>query len=220
MTNRIRSGYLAAFSRAYGWATERLYHELAWAYDPISRFVSGGRWDAWRGFALDYVRGPRVLELGFGTGELLLAMERRGLAVVGLDLSRPMHRVVSRKSARNGFCAPRLLGRAEGLPFASAVFETVVSTFPAGYILQAATFREVRRVLTPAGRLVIAGLIVRIPRSIRQPLSITPDAPADRLWSHIEDLAREAGLSCEVIWRQDGRALVPVVICEWVEESA
>ena len=220
MTNRLQAAYLRAFSQSYGWATARLYHELAWAYDPISRFVSAGRWDTWRRFALDYVKGPSVLELGFGTGELLLSMRRQGLAAVGLDLSRPMHRVVSRKAAERGIVVPRLLARAQALPFASQRFVTVVSTFPADYILQLATLREVKRVLAPGGCLVIAGLFVQVPRSIRNPLSIVPEAPLEPLWARVEGLAGDAGLSFSVVWREDGRARVPIVLCERAEVRA
>jgi SAM-dependent methyltransferase len=212
--------YRRAFFHAYGWATLRLYDELAWAYDPISSFVSAGRWEVWRRFALDYVSGPRVLELGFGTGELLMEMQRRGLAVTGLDLSRPMHRVFSRKLAKLGLTLPRVLARAETLPFPSATFDTIVSTFPAGYILESATLREIARVLARGGRLVIAGLIVQTPRSARYPLSIVPDGSWSRLWDHFEAVAAGAGLACTVTWRQDGRVHVPVVICTRADGAA
>lgn len=220
MKNRVLTAYRRAFSRAYGWATLRLYDRLAWAYDPISRFVSAGRWDAWRRLALDDVRGPRVLELGFGTGELLTQMRRRGLEAVGLDSSRQMHGVVRRKLGRQGALVPRVLARAEILPFASASFETVVSTFPAGYILEAATLREAGRVLAPGGRLVIGGLIVQLPRSAQYPLSIVPDGPWPRLWASFQSVASEAGLACTVAWREDGRARVPIIVCIRPEEGA
>ena len=32
--------------RSYIWLTERLYHELAWTYDPVSWLVSLGQWDS------------------------------------------------------------------------------------------------------------------------------------------------------------------------------
>ncbi len=220
MVNPVLTVYRRAFFHLYGWATLRLYDELAWAYDPVSRLVSGGRWDAWRRFALDDVQGPRVLELGFGTGELLLEMRRRGLAAVGLDPSRPMHRVLSRKGARQGLNVPRLLARAEALPFPSSSFDTVVSTFPANYIIEAPTLSEVARVLAPAGRFVIAGLIVQVPHSARYPLSIVPDGPWPRLWRYFTGVAGEAGLTCRVTWREDGRARVPVVVCTPAETGA
>lgn len=219
MANRFVTAYRRAFVHAYGWATLRLYDELAWAYDPISQFVSAGRWDAWRRLALDYMRGPRVLELGFGTGELLMEMRRRGLDVVGLDSSRQMHRVLGRKLAGRAMALPRVLARAEALPFASASFDTIVSTFPARYIAEVITLREVKRVLAPGGCLVIAGLIVQLPRSARYPLSIVPDGPWEGLWAFFEDVAGEAGLACSVTWREDGRARVPVVVCTRPEEG-
>jgi SAM-dependent methyltransferase len=220
MTNRILKVYRRAFFQAYGWATLRLYDQFAWAYDPVSRFVSAGRWDAWRRFALDDVAGPRVLELGFGTGELLMEMQRRGYAVAGLDLSRQMHRVLGRKLAKLGISVPRVLARAERLPFSPASFNSVVSTFPAGYIAERATLAEIHRVLAPGGRLVIAGLIVQLPRSARYPLSIAPDGAWSRLWDYYTGRAGEAGLACTVTWRRDGRAGVPVVVCTRVEDAA
>lgn len=219
MASRPLSAYRRVFFHVYGWATLRLYNELAWAYDPISRFVSAGRWDVWRRFALEYVTGPRVLELGFGTGELLLAMRRQGFAAVGIDLSRPMLGVLGRKAAAQGVAVPRLLARAETLPFRSSSFDTVVSTFPAGYIVDPATMREAGRVLAPGGRLVIAALIVQVPQSARYPLSIVPGGGWSRLWTYFEDLAEKAGLTCSVTWRQDGRARVPIVVCTSAEEN-
>lgn len=213
MTSRLNRAYRRAFYHLYGWATLRLYDELAWAYDPISRFVSAGRWGAWRALALDYVVGPRVLEVGFGTGELLIALHRRGLTVVGLDLSRAMHRVTRRKLARQGVAVPLVRGVAERLPFADASFDTVLSTFPAGYIFHIETLQEVRRVLTPGGRLVIGALIVELPRSLKRPLSIVPNGSADRLWEYVQAQMAEAGLNAAVTWHQDGPARVPVIVC-------
>jgi SAM-dependent methyltransferase len=203
--------YQRAFLRAYGWATLRLYRELAWVYDPISRFVSAGRWDAWRRFALDYVEGPRVLEVGFGTGELLIALAGRGLEVTGIDASAAMQRVAARKLRSRGVVLPRLLASAERLPFAAGSFDTVVSTFPAGYILEADTLREIARILRPSGRLVIAGLAVELPPSVRYPLSIVPGTWAP-LWNYFQRVAGEAGLAAEVTWREDGPARVPVIV--------
>jgi ubiquinone/menaquinone biosynthesis C-methylase UbiE len=215
---RRASLYQRAFLRAYGWATLRLYGELAWAYDPISRFVSGGRWDGWRRLALDYVAGTRVLEVGFGTGELLLALRERGLEVTGVDASRAMQRVAARKLRRVAATVPRLLARSDALPCASASFDTIVSTFPAGYILEVKSLRELARLLRTDGRLVIVGLAVELPNSLRYPLSIVPGT-WEPLWAHFERAACEAGLRAAVEWRDDPPARVPVIVATPVAGS-
>ena len=45
--------------------------------------------------------------------------------------------------------------KAQSLPFPSAHFDTVVSTFPAPYITDPATLQEIYRVLRPGGKLLI-----------------------------------------------------------------
>ena len=146
--------------RLYLWATRRLYNEFAWSYDLVAWVVSGGRWDRWRRMALDYVVDQPVLEVGFGTGELLLEMARRGWQVTGADLSPAMQRVTARKMRRRGLWALRAQTRAQTLPFPDNFFGAIVSTFPAEYVIDPASVREFWRVLRPGGRLIIAGLVV------------------------------------------------------------
>ncbi|MBA4369935.1 MAG: hypothetical protein C0403_20085 [Desulfobacterium sp.] len=155
------------FSQTYVWLTERLYNELAWAYDPFSWIVSGGKWTAWRNEVLTQIIGKQVLELGFGTGELLIALHRCGLAVYGLEQSQAMHKVTARKLQQQGILGiPRVCGLAQHLPYPSNYFDTVVATFPSGYVFDPNTLSEVKRVLrspnadgsVTGGRFVIVGL--------------------------------------------------------------
>lgn len=155
------------FSQTYGWFTERLYNELAWAYDPISRIVSGGKWASWRNEVLTHITGKQVLELGFGTGELLIALHRCGFSVYGLELSQSMHKITTRKLQQQGMAIiPRVRGSAQHLPYPSNYFDTVVATFPSGYVFDPNTLTEVKRVLRSphtdhnitGGRFVIVGL--------------------------------------------------------------
>jgi ubiquinone/menaquinone biosynthesis C-methylase UbiE len=99
------------FGRLYLWATHRLYNEFAPLYDLASWLVSAGRWGEWRRIALDYVVGPRVLEVGFGTGELLAELAQRRVTVSGLELSRAMQKVTARKLRRVGFRRLACVGR-------------------------------------------------------------------------------------------------------------
>ncbi|MBC7225137.1 MAG: class I SAM-dependent methyltransferase, partial [Anaerolineae bacterium] len=121
--------------RLYLWATRLLYGPLAWAYDAVSWAVSLGRWASWRRRALDLVAGHRVLELGFGTGDLLAEMARRGFQGVGVEPSAAMQRTASRKLSRRGLGVPRVRAVAQALPFRDGAFDAVVATFPSEYIL-------------------------------------------------------------------------------------
>ena len=143
--------------RFYLWACHRLYNEFAWTYDWVSWLVSLGHWWGWRIAALDYLIGPRVLEVGFGTGDLLIEMSRQGWDVHGLELSPAMHRITARKMRRHGVWAPRVRGLIQALPFPDSTFHSIVSTYPAEFILQPLTWQEFGRVLAPGGRVIVTG---------------------------------------------------------------
>ena len=129
--------------------------------------MSGGKWATWRNETLTHIIGKRVLELGFGTGELLIVLHRCGLEVYGLEQSQAMHKVTARKLQQRGALRiSRACGLAQHLPYPSNYFDTVVATFPSGYVFAPNTLTEVKRVLRPpnadgsvtGGRFVIVGL--------------------------------------------------------------
>ncbi len=132
-----------------------LYHELAWSYDLIASLVSLGEWHTWRLTALDYLVGPRVLELGHGPGHLLTAMVTSGFRPVGLDLSHQMGRMARRRLHRSGFELSLVRAPAQSLPFPDNTFDSVVATFPTAFIVDPATLVGIARVLRPHGRLII-----------------------------------------------------------------
>lgn len=206
-----RSALGRACSRAYLWACERLYHECAWAYEAAAWAVSAGRWDGWRRLALEQARG-RVLELGFGPGALLEQAARRGLDITGLEPSAAMQRQAGRRLAAAGVHPPRVQGRSQALPFAAGSFDTVLSTFPAGYIAAPATAVEVARVLRPGGRLVVVGLWVRRAGEAGQGFLAADPAPGVQA-AFAETLAA-AGLA--PAWGEvaDGRARVGLVVAQ------
>lgn len=156
-------------AKAYYWLAERLYHELAWAYDPASWLVSLGKWPTWRREVLPFIAGRRVLEIGFGTGELLCELARRGFAVYGLDRSVAMQNITAGKLRRHDLSwIPRVCGTAQRLPFPPDCFDTVIATFPSQYIYDPGTLSEVSRVLhasktesgIPGGRFIVVGLTI------------------------------------------------------------
>lgn len=205
--------HLPPLGRLYIWATYRLYNELAWAYDLVAWIVSAGRWDRWRRLALDFVEQQPVLEVGFGTGELLLAMQRRGWQVTGIDPSPAMQGVTTRKMRRHGLSVPRVQGPAQNLPFADNSFGSIIVTFPAVYIVDPLTLAEFRRVLQPGGRLIVAGLVVLVEsflfhRFSRQIFGAPPTSPLARL----EARSTEAGLKVITVICEDPPVRVPILI--------
>ena len=58
------------------------------------------------------------------------------------------------RAAGQSICLARAV--AQALPFAATSFDSVVATFPTEYIIDMATLAELRRVLRPGGRVVVA----------------------------------------------------------------
>ncbi|MFQ6059029.1 MAG: class I SAM-dependent methyltransferase [Anaerolineae bacterium] len=142
--------------RFVAFAFHLLYGPFAWAYDRVSWAVSRGEWRRWQRAVLPRLQGPRVLEIGFGTGDLLVDMAARGYQPWGIDLSPRMVALAARKLRSRGATAHLCRARAQALPFHDAAFDSVATTFPASFINEKETLWEIRRVLRPRGRLIIA----------------------------------------------------------------
>ena len=143
-----------------------LYNELAWAYDAVSWAVSLGRWDSWRRAALPFICGNRILEVGFGTGDLLPVLADGQRRVIGIEPSAAMQRVTLQKLSEQTETIPRIQGTAQSLPFADSSFDSIVSTFPASYILDPRTHQEFARCLCPGGRIVVVEVTLADPGAL------------------------------------------------------
>ncbi|HSV86421.1 MAG TPA: class I SAM-dependent methyltransferase [Levilinea sp.] len=132
-----------------------LYHPFAGLYDLVAAAVSAGRWVKWVYQVEPYLAGERILELGHGTGHLQARLFEHGMTIFGIDRSSQMGRIARRRLYRK-HAQPRLArATASALPFAPASFSTIVATFPAEYIADPNTLREIQRILAPGGRLVV-----------------------------------------------------------------
>lgn len=137
-----------------------LYNELAFTYDWVSYIVSMGAWSCWQQASLEFLpptfRQP-ILEIAHGTGALQKALVKKGYIPIGLDVSVHMGRIARRRLRRlNAHTAPKLLrARGQALPFGDESFEIIICTFPTHFIMEAATLREVHRVLAPDGQLIL-----------------------------------------------------------------
>jgi ubiquinone/menaquinone biosynthesis C-methylase UbiE len=156
-----------------------------------------------------------VLELAQGPGHLLVAMARQGLTPVGLDLSPQMGRLARRRLVRLSLPLRLVRARAQALPFRDGTFPDVVATFPTEFILAPRTLREVKRVLSPGGEIVVvagAQLTGRDPlsRFLEWLYRITGQrAPLPR---GDEPLWEESGLTLRAEWISAARSRVLLVV--------
>jgi ubiquinone/menaquinone biosynthesis C-methylase UbiE len=126
-------------------------------YDLIAKVLGA---DAARALLVEQAAcrvGDRVLEIGCGTGSLLLAVKRSqpGADVVGLDPDPAALAMARRKAARAVVSIRTDQGFADELPYPDASFDRVLSSFMFHHLPHAvkeASMREVRRVLKPGGR--------------------------------------------------------------------
>lgn len=94
--------------------------------------------------------GKRVLDVGCGTGRLAAELQERGNRVWGVD---PSPEMVSAAKARG---VNAKVARAERLPFKESWFERAVLWLSVHLLDRAQAFAELRRVLAPEGRVLIA----------------------------------------------------------------
>lgn len=97
--------------------------------------------------------GGDILEIGFGTGLNLPWYPAHVRKITALDPNAGMHRLARRRAAQSGVAVDQRVLSGERLPFETASFDCVVSTFTLCSIDQVAqALAEVYRVLQPGGR--------------------------------------------------------------------
>lgn len=102
----------------------------------------------------------RALEIGSGTGFFLLNLAQAGVAreLHVTDISPGMVEVCVRNGRGLGLAVEGRVADAEALPYDDGLFDLVVGHAVVHHLPDLdAAFRELRRVLVPGGRLVIAG---------------------------------------------------------------
>jgi SAM-dependent methyltransferase len=101
------------------------------------------------------VAGRRILDAGCGAGPLFAALRDRGAVVTGFDKSTGMLELARRRLGDGADLHVADLG--SPLPFADGAFDDVIASLVLHYLEDwTAPLAELRRVLKPGGRLIVA----------------------------------------------------------------
>ncbi|AUI59013.1 class I SAM-dependent methyltransferase [Amycolatopsis sp. BJA-103] len=101
------------------------------------------------------VSGRRILDAGCGAGPLFEALRDRGADMTGFDLSAKMVELARKRLGDDA--ALRVADIGKPLPFPDDEFDDVIAALVLHYLEDwAAPLAELRRVLKPGGRLILA----------------------------------------------------------------
>jgi len=161
-----------------------MFDKIAFRYDFLNRFLSGGIDIYWRRRAIRELRGLAaaahvgtgstgadlavpveagslsVLDVATGTGDMAIMLTRylAGSRVTGIDISRGMLEIGEQKVRRMGLAHRIKLqpGDSEALQFADGAFDAITVAFGVrNFENLEKGLREMLRVLKPGGRLVV-----------------------------------------------------------------
>lgn len=127
-------------------------------FAPFYDLMQGGSdrtFGPWRAALWARARGPRVLEVGVGTGKAM-PYYPRGAAITAIDLSPRMLERARARAAREGVAVELREADAQLLPFPDGSFDTVVTACVFCSVPDPVLgLHEVRRVLVPGGQLLM-----------------------------------------------------------------
>jgi demethylmenaquinone methyltransferase / 2-methoxy-6-polyprenyl-1,4-benzoquinol methylase len=146
---------------------QAMFERIAAVYDRMNSVMTAGMHHAWRERAADLARvgpGSRALDVATGTGDLAIALGRRGGEVVGSDFSEGMLERARAKSPAVRWEQANALA----LPYGDDEFDAATVGFGARNFSDLDRgLAEMARVVRPGGRVVI--LEITTPQ--RPPLS-------------------------------------------------
>ncbi|MDR3712727.1 MAG: bifunctional demethylmenaquinone methyltransferase/2-methoxy-6-polyprenyl-1,4-benzoquinol methylase UbiE [Puia sp.] len=150
-----------------------MFNKIAFRYDLLNRFLSGGTDLSWRKKAIREIANGggapslpatqpplRVLDVATGTADMAILMTRMlpGVRITGVDISTGMLEIGRQKLARLQLSdrVELLTGDSEALGFPDNSFDAITVAFGVrNFENLEKGLREMRRVLKPGGRLVI-----------------------------------------------------------------
>ncbi|MBT3188006.1 MAG: class I SAM-dependent methyltransferase [Anaerolineae bacterium] len=138
-------------------ATERTrarYQRISGLYD-LMEILPERRYIPWRENLWEQVHGPRVLEIGVGTGKNMPFYPPE-IEITAIDLTPGMLARAHKRATELDLNVNLQLGDTQALDFPDKYFDSVIATFVFCSVPDAVLgLREIRRVLKPAGQLFL-----------------------------------------------------------------
>jgi demethylmenaquinone methyltransferase/2-methoxy-6-polyprenyl-1,4-benzoquinol methylase len=146
-----------------------MFDNIAPKYDFLNRLLSLGMDRLWRrrlARRLDKSLRLRtgdngntttaILDVACGTGDLTIALARKGWSIMGVDISRGMVDIARRKCVAKGVEASFEIASADSLPFADGAFSAATISFGIrNFDRRSECIDEIFRVIAPSGELMI-----------------------------------------------------------------
>lgn len=134
--------------------TRSRYERIAPLYDTME-ILAERSYAEWRTRLWSAVKGPKVLEIGVGTGKNF-PYYPPDVSVTGIDLTPGMLRRAERRAVELDVDVDLRLGDVQTLEFPDNSFDEVVTTFVFCSVPNPVLgFKEVARVLKPGGKLLM-----------------------------------------------------------------
>ncbi len=146
-----------------------MFNNIASSYDFINHVLSFGIDKIWRKKLLKKVlksKPQNALDVACGTGDISLALNKRGVKVTGLDIARGMLEIAKVKANKKKIEPIEfILASADSIPFPNNSFDLVTIGFGIrNFENRAEALSEIKRVLKEDGELAI--LEFATPRNI------------------------------------------------------
>ena len=135
-------------------ATRARYQRISGLFDKMEVFAER-RFSEWRPRLWSMTQGPKVLEVGVGTGKNM-PYYPEGIQITAVDLTPGMLEKAKIRAAELGIDAELQLGDVQRLDFPDNTFDDIVSTFVFCSVPDPALgLTELLRVTKPDGRLLM-----------------------------------------------------------------
>ncbi|MCP4539636.1 MAG: class I SAM-dependent methyltransferase [Chloroflexi bacterium] len=140
-------------ARQYTESNNRAYTIIASIYDWAVKVLPV--WKNWITSVVPHIQGPRVLEVSFGTGYLLMQYADK-FDTYGIDYNEKMVLTAKNNLRKKGITARLEKANVESLPFEDEMFDCIVNTMAfTGYPDEMKAMSELHRVLKTGGKLLL-----------------------------------------------------------------